>query len=110
MLWWMVSTGFLALAVFGLVFGTCYGGFVALAPAVAADHFGTRGLGGIIGLLYAGVGIGTLVGPTFAGLVFDRSGSYQIAILAGAGAALLATVFIVMLPRLSDWRRTVARG
>lgn len=110
MLWWMLSSSFWALAVFGLVFGTCYGGFVALAPAVAADHFGTRGLGGIIGLLYSGVGIGTLLGPPFAGLVFDRSGSYEVAILAGAGAALLATTLLVMLPHSADWRRLMASG
>ena len=33
---WMLSASLPMLAVFGLAFGTCYGGFVALAPAVTS--------------------------------------------------------------------------
>ena len=48
-------------------------------------------LGAIIGVLYAGVGIGTFIGPPFAGYVFDRFGSYQTAIVAAACPALFPT-------------------
>ena len=50
------------LAVFALLFGLCYGGLVALNPALAADYFGGRNAGGIIGVLYSGVAIGALLG------------------------------------------------
>ena len=36
---------------FAVVMGVGYGGFIALAPAVAATLFGTTGLGGILGAL-----------------------------------------------------------
>ena len=44
-----------------------YGGWVAILPAVVADHFGARRVSGIIGVLYTSVAIGTLVGPSAAG-------------------------------------------
>ncbi len=36
-LWWLVATSAWQLAVFALVFGACYGGFVALFPALTVD-------------------------------------------------------------------------
>lgn len=93
-LWWLVATGFAALGGFAFLVGTCYGGAVALAPAVMADYFGTRALSGIIGVLYTGVGLGAFVGPALAGVAFDLWQSYTMAIVfsaaaAGAGAALV---------------------
>ena len=87
---WLLASGPLLLAVFALLFGTFYGGFVALIPALTADYFGGRRVSGIIGCLYSGVGLGTLLGPTLAGLAFDLSGSYALPIAAGALANLLA--------------------
>jgi MFS family permease len=94
LLWW-VSTGFWPLAAFAVVFGTLYGGYVALAPTVCMDVFGPRALSAILGSLYTAAGIGTLIGPTFAGASFDAFGRYDVAILscaalsfAGAGLAL----------------------
>ncbi len=91
---WIVADGPWMLGAFALIFGTCYGGYVALIPAFIADYFAGRDLGAIIGVQYTAVGIGSLVGPVLAGLVFDRTGSYVptfvacIALLL-AGAALL---------------------
>jgi MFS family permease len=49
---WAMSTGFWSLAGFALVFGTAYGGWVALLPAVVMDYFGGRNVSGLIGILY----------------------------------------------------------
>ncbi|MFX9058277.1 MFS transporter, partial [Acinetobacter baumannii] len=62
--------------IFALVFGLAYGGFVALAPALIADYFGARDIAGIIGWLYSSVAVGTLAGPSLAGLAYDLTGSY----------------------------------
>ena len=102
---WLVATSQWSLLAFGLVFGTCYGGFVALAPAVAVDYFGTKATGAVIGVLYSGVGVGTFFGPPFAGYVFDRFESYQAAILTAAGAAMLAVVFLMLMPSTSRWQK-----
>jgi MFS family permease len=93
LLWW-VSASYLPLAVFAVVFGTFYGAYVALAPTVCMDLFGPRALSAVLGSLYTAAGLGTLVGPTFAGATFDAFGRYDVAILtcaalcfAGAGIA-----------------------
>ena len=97
MLWWLISSAAWQLALFALVFGTFYGGFVALAPALCVDYFGGRSASGIIGTLYTGVAFGTLAGPTLAGIAFDFLRSYEIPILAGAASMLLATVAVVLM-------------
>ena len=102
---WLFAVNPWTLGLFGLLFGTCYGGFVALFPSIIVDYFGSRAAGAIIGALYASVGIGTLLGPTFAGYVFDTSGSYDAAILAGELVAVVAAFLAILLPDARAWRR-----
>ena len=47
---WVFSTTFWPLAIFAFVFGTAYGGWVALLPSVVMDYFGGRNVSGIIGV------------------------------------------------------------
>jgi MFS family permease len=89
-LWWLGAERFWSLAIYALMFGTCYGGFVALIPALTVDYFGGRSAGGIIGILYTSVALGTLAGPPLAGLAFDLTRSYSVPIAAGALCALVA--------------------
>src|SRR5215472_7530529 len=49
---WLDSTTFWPLALFGLIFGSAYGGWVALLPPVVMDEFGSRHISGVIGILY----------------------------------------------------------
>jgi OFA family oxalate/formate antiporter-like MFS transporter len=78
------------LAAFAFAYGTFYGGFVALLPALVMDYFGGRNVSGIIGILYTSVAFGTLIGPSAAGFAFDASHSYTLPILAGAIANVIA--------------------
>lgn len=97
LLWWS-STAVIVLAAFALVFGSCYGGFVALAPALAADHFAGRSITAIIGVYYSAVAFGTLLGPTLAGYAYDVAGSYDLPILASALLSLAGAGVILRLP------------
>ena len=106
---WLLSSGLWSLSFFALGFGSFYGGFVALAPALTVDFFGTRTAGGIIGVLYSSVGIGTLIGPWFAGFVFDQLGTYGYAIAAGELAALIAAGLAMLLPEPRQWRSQYQR-
>lgn len=87
---WAVSTGFPALAGFALLFGLFYGGWVAILPPVVTDLFGSREVGAIIGVLYTSVAVGTLLGPTAAGYMFDASHSYTLPIVASAAVNVAA--------------------
>ena len=102
--WWLVSTSVWQLAIFAFIYGTCYGGFVALAPAVIVDYLGARNASGIIGVLYTSVGVGTLLGPTLAGYAFDVYQSYTLPIAVSAAAALLAALCTSLLRDPEVWR------
>ena len=96
--WWLAPQYWL-LALFALSFGAFYGGFVALAPSIMMDLYGPRALSGIIGFLYTGPGIGTLIGPPLAGTAFDALGSYSVPILAGAALSFAAAGIVLVLIR-----------
>ncbi|WP_407152130.1 MFS transporter [Bradyrhizobium sp. ORS 86] len=89
---WAIAGGFWSLTIFALLFGVFYGGWVAILPAVVTDHFGGRNVGGIIGILYTSVAIGTLLGPSAAGFAFDVSHSYFIPVAISAAANVAAAV------------------
>jgi MFS family permease len=78
---WLFGKSYGVLVTFALVMGVSYGGAVALTPAVVAELFGARGLGVVLGTLYTGSAIGTLLGPPFYGALIDRTGNYHLAIL-----------------------------
>ena len=94
---WYVASAYWMLVVFAIVFGVCYGSCVALLPTIVMDLYGPRAVSGIIGCLYTGAGIGTLLGPWLAGVAYDTVGSYQLAILAGAVFSAGAAACVVIL-------------
>jgi MFS transporter, OFA family, oxalate/formate antiporter len=96
--WWLASREAWQIAVFALVYGTFYGGFVALAPALLVDYFGARNASGIIGFAYTGVAVGTLIGPSFAGYAFDLTQSYALPIAASALFSLVAAGLVWLAP------------
>jgi MFS family permease len=103
---WSQSSGGTALIVFALVFGAFYGGFVAIAPSLAADYFGAKALGSVIGALYSGVAFGALLGSPAAGYAYDFFGSYSGAILAGAALCFAAFGLTLLAPEPAHWLAT----
>ena len=93
---WAASTTFWPLAIFAFIFGTAYGGWVALLPSVVMDYFGGRNVSGIIGVLYTSAGIGTLIGPSAAGFAFDLGGSYTAPILISAAGNVIAVLIMAL--------------
>jgi MFS family permease len=89
LLWWVAEERYWMLAVFAVLFGSLYGGYVALAPTLCMDMFGAKNVTAIIATLYTAAGFGTLIGPTVAGAAFDAYGSYDAPIL---GCALLCFI------------------
>lgn len=96
---WLASTGMTGLAIYALLFGTFYGAFVALAPALQMDYFGARNVSGIIGALYTAAGVGNLLGPLAAGIAYDLRQSYAWPIGAGAALMFTAGALTLLLPK-----------
>ena len=97
LVWWLMFTSVWALLIFAVLFGIGYGGVVALVPALTTDYFGVRQTGAIIGFLYTAASIGSLLGPTLAGVAFDLHHHYTLPILLSAGANLIAVACLVIL-------------
>ena len=98
---WALANGFLLLAIFSLTFGMSYGGCVALFPALAADIFGARYIGAILGTLFTAVGVAALAGPPLAGYLFDHTGSYMTSIFLSVAFTLLSAMLIPSLAPIS---------
>ncbi len=96
--WLFAGSSFPAMAVFAVILGMSYGGYVALSPAMCAQMFGLVGLAGVLGALYTSSGVGGLAGPPAAGWLIDHFG-YTWAILF---ALVLASLAVVALPPLSS--------
>lgn len=79
-----------SLYLFGVVFGFSYGGWVALFLPLTGEVFGLKYLGTIFGGITVAAGVGSAIGPTAAGYIFDVTDSYTLAFLIGAVVVVLA--------------------
>lgn len=69
------------LVVYAVVFGLGFGARGPIITAMAGDLFAGRSFGVIYGVLSIGNGLGSALGPWFAGLLHDVTGSYRLAFL-----------------------------
>lgn len=103
-LWMIAGDTFWILAIFVVLFGTSYGGFVAISPTIMTEYFGARNAGSIIGWLYTAVGLGVLFGPWFAGHMYDLESSYDKVLQICMGLCVFAVVLIAICPSSRKWR------
>jgi MFS family permease len=96
---WLSRPSYGALVVFAIILGIGYGGSVALSPAVVAELFGVHGLGAMLGVVYGGSAFTSLAWPPLAGLIVDRTGSYNGVAILGAATALLSFALVYPLGR-----------
>ena len=81
---------FISFAVGTAVFGLAAGGMVPLQAALVGESFGARSFGSALGLMRPAMFPIQILGVPFAGLVFDRTGSYDLAFQAALIAYTLA--------------------
>lgn len=99
------------------VVGLCFGGYLALYPAVTADFYGTKNIGVNYGWMFTAYGAGGIVGPllaaklmkplapvvynaTEAGAVAEKTfkgGNYSSAFLTAGIACLVAAAIVAVL-------------
>jgi sugar phosphate permease len=88
--------GYALLLVASCLAGLAIGSVLPVWGALIADCFGTRTYGTVIGFMGACMLPIHLFTVRFAGVSFDRTGSYDMALRSFAGLALLAVVFILL--------------
>jgi MFS family permease len=94
---WIGGHSYSALVIFSVLMGVGYGGIGGLAPAVAAEIFGTQGLGQLLGILFTAYGASCLLGPPIAGLLVDTLHTYRSTPFYAAAAAALSLVVVIPL-------------
>lgn len=62
---------------FLLLFPSGFGGSMVLRGSIVREYFGRHSFGKMIGIIMGTASIGGIIGPTFAGWVFDTQGSYH---------------------------------
>jgi sugar phosphate permease len=79
-------------------FGLGWGGNNTIRVNLTNRYFGRTSFGAIFGILTGINALGGLLGPLFAGWIFDTLDSYRIAWLTLTALVLLSIVFIILLP------------
>lgn len=85
---------------FALIFGICYGGEMVGFPIINRQLFGAKApLSSIYAFQTVGAATGMALGGWLGGVLFDATGSYNVAIVASATVSLLGLPLALWLPR-----------
>ena len=99
------ATSVLHAYAFVIIYGISYGGAIPLLYAFRADLFGRKRFAAISGFAAPFRMIGSVVGPIFAGYIYDVYGNYRFAFNVFTVLALMAAVtfyFVKPLERTSS--------
>ena len=86
------------LITFGFIMvGLCFGGFMALFPALTADQYGLKNYGVNYGIVYLAFGVGGVAAPQIEAFFFDRHGDFFITyiICAAITACMIGLNFLL---------------
>jgi MFS family permease len=89
-----------ALLAAALLFGIGLGGDYMIIPLMAAELFGVRVLGRLMGVILTADGVAEAVVPVLVAGIRDRAGSYASGFLLLVGLAALGSLAVALLPRI----------
>jgi MFS family permease len=84
---------------FAIIFGIGLGGDYMIIPLMAAELFGVKVMGRLMGVVLTADGVAEAVAPMLVGYLRDRTTSYVVGFSTLIGLALIGTVAIALLPR-----------
>lgn len=87
------------LGLFGLLFGVGLGGDYMIIPLMAAELFGVRVMGRLLGIVLTADGVAEAVAPMAVATIRDRTGSYTGGFLLLVALAAVGAVAVSALPR-----------
>lgn len=94
---------------FGAVFGIGYGSISALQGPTAAELFGLRSLGIIVGFFTFSFTVGGALGPVVAGYIFDAAQSYTLAFIICIILSLTGILLALLLTPIKKERKKPVR-
>lgn len=104
-----VASGCLALGLGGVQYsllaavalGLAIGAEVDLIGYFTAKYFGLNHYGSIYGAMYSIFSFGAIISSVMAGFIWDKTGSYDLALIIAAILVLLAVILAFFLPKFS---------
>jgi MFS family permease len=90
-----------AMYAFAVIFGLGLGGEYMIIPLMAAELFGVRVLGRLLGVILTADGLAEATAPMLIGYLRDTTGTYQMGFVVLIGIAIVGTMAIACLPRRS---------
>jgi MFS family permease len=88
-----------ALYLFAVLFGIGLGGDYMIIPLMAAELFGVKALGRLMGIILTADGIAEALAPMMVGRIRDSSGSYVTGFVMLICLALIGALAVALLPR-----------
>jgi len=88
-----------AIYLFAVVFGLGLGGEYMVIPLIAAELFGVRVLGRLLGVVLTADGVAEALAPVLVGRLRDVTGSYTAGFATLVGLALVGAAAVAFLPR-----------
>lgn len=86
-----------------LINGYSAGTKLQICSYLTSRYGGLRNFGTIYGFISSLVSLGSALGPLLAGIVYDRTGGYELFLLAGTIGCVFCGLLILTLPRYPDW-------
>jgi OFA family oxalate/formate antiporter-like MFS transporter len=86
-----------------LLVALSYGGTAAMLPPLTADVFGSKHINDNYSTMYVVYGVAGMIGSPLAAIMWDLTGSYNLAFISAAGCSLIAillafTIFRIIAP------------
>jgi sugar phosphate permease len=88
--------------IFAFLFGVALGGDYMIIPLMAAELFGLKVMGRVMGLVITADGVAEALAPMLAAWLRDKSGSYADGFAALIILALVGTIAVSLLPRTTE--------
>lgn len=85
--------------VFAIIFGIGLGGDYMIIPLMAAELFGVRVMGRVMGLILTGDGLAEALAPLMVGYLRDVTGSYANGFSALIVLAVIGVIAVILTPR-----------
>ncbi len=110
---YLPSTGLMSLYIVSMVFGLSQGGIVPSYAVIVREYLPAREAGARVGLVMMSTIFGMAIGGWLSGLIYDLTGSYQMAFLNGiafnaVNVALMVFILMRSRPRPPSTQRPLA--
>jgi sugar phosphate permease len=88
------ASSMLSVWIYVFIFGFAMGGNIVLLPIVVGRYFGLVSFGVLMGIVTFFQALGSGAGAVLSGVIYDTTGSYQVALMLYTGIYLLAILAI----------------